>query len=154
MTAIPTERRPICPITADLATGLAAWTVVASGLTIGANPLWLAVLVLALPLAGFAATGHLAGRGAMTACLVSVFGAALVATSSGAGLWGSIGLIGVLNGVALFGGIVADQSIRPIPAPIANRPGRWITIVVEYEGVSAPVKAERRRRVGALERSA
>ncbi len=87
---------------------------------------------LAIPMGAFVAFGHLAGRGAVIACVASAMGVAMVSVAAGASAWGAIGLIGLVDLAALAGGHTAKR-MAPVEQPAD---GRWMTIVVHHEAVA------------------
>ena len=110
-----------------------AWAAVSAGIVLGGKPLWVALIALAIPMVAFVAFSHLAGRGAVMACVASALGVGMASTSPGASAWGAIGLIGLIDLAALVGGLTAE---RMAPAVEVGR-GTWMTIVVQHEAVAS-----------------
>jgi hypothetical protein len=120
----------------DLLIATLAWVAASAGLLSGGTALWVALVILAIPMAAFVVFGHLAGRGAVVACLASAFGMGMVVTGPGASPWAAIALIGVVDFAALVAGTAA---VRMVPAtshaaPLAER--QWISIVVRHSAAT------------------
>jgi len=166
MTSRVTPDRPITQPLGDAWVASLAWASASAGIVLGGRPLWVALVALAVPMLAFIAFGHLAGRGAVMACVASALGVGLASGAGGASAWGAVGLIGLIDAVAFVGGAAADR-MAPVSAPAqAAAPtseGRWMTVVVHHEAAasasrtSAPMDRTRRtprpRRPMPLERT-
>lgn len=130
--------RPIAPLFGDAAIAGLAWASASAGLILGGKPLWVALVALALPMLAFLAFGHLAGRGAVMACIASALG---VGIASGSAPWGAVALIGLIDVAALAGGRTAER-MAPARAERADA-GTWMTIVVQHEATGAATSPRR-----------
>jgi hypothetical protein len=134
----PTPSRPTNPMHGDLAIACGAWAVASAGVVLGGQPLWIALMALAIPMFAFIAVGHLAGRGAVMACVASALGAGMASGSAGSSAWGAVGLIGLVDIMAMVGGLAAE---RMAPAAEAAVPvvgeGTWMTVVVQHEAAAS-----------------
>jgi hypothetical protein len=155
----------------DLLIATLAWFVASAGLLLGGNPVWVALVILAIPMAAFVAFGHLAGRGAVVACLASALGMGMVINGPDASPWAAVALIGLVDFTALVAGTVA---VRMAPASSTALPaaeGRWISIDIRHAATTPDLAADlnpfasplpdprrsgrgRTRRPASLERSA
>lgn len=142
MTSRVTPRRMAQPL-GDAAVAALAWASASAGVVLGGNPLWVALVALAIPMGAFVAFGHLAGRGAVMACVASALG---VGMASGPDAWGAVALIGLIDAMAFAGGLMAER-MAPASAATSTAGGTWMTIVVHHEAVAdaaprlAPVAA-------------
>jgi hypothetical protein len=126
------------PMIRDLAIAGGAWLVASSGVVLGGPPLWVALVALAIPMFAFVAVGHLAGRGAVMACVASALGAGMSAGSTGMAAWGAVGLIGLVDLAAMIGGLAADRMAPAAPAVVSNQAGgTWMTVVVHREATAS-----------------
>ena len=123
----------------DLLLAGLAWAVGSTGLLLGGRPLWIALVVLALPMVAFLAIGFLAGRGGVIACLVAAIGVAIMDGTGATDPGLAVIVLGMLVSAAGFGGIQAGRLV-----PASNR--RRITIEVEYRGMPDSTPANRRSR--------
>jgi hypothetical protein len=155
----------------DLLIATLAWVAASAGLLLGGKALWVALVILAIPMAAFVVFGYLAGRGAVVACLASALGMGMTVGGAGVSPWGAVALIGLVDFAALVAGMTA---IRMAPATSSSVPaadGRWISIVVQHAAATSDLAADlnpftsplpdprrsvrgRSRRPAALERSA
>jgi hypothetical protein len=120
----------------DAAIAALAWASASAGIVLGGKPLWVALVTLAIPMLAFIALGHLAGRGAVVACVASALGLGMASTSGGSGPWMAVGLIGLIDAAAFAGGLMAE---RMAPAQATDAPaatGRWMTVVVQHEAIA------------------
>ena len=101
------RRRPTAADPGDAAIAALAWAAASAGIVLGGKPLWVALVVLAVPMLAFVAFGHLAGRGAVIACIASALGSA----------WPRVG--------RAPGGGRADRLIDSSPSPAAAPPTGW-----------------------------
>lgn len=131
--------RPITQPLGDAAIASLAWASASAGIVLGGQPLWVALVALAGPVLAFVAFGHLAGRGAVIACMASALGVGMASGSSGSAAWGAVGLIGLIDVVALAGGLAADRMAPVRVAAPTAQAGTWMTIVVQYEATGAVV---------------
>ena len=131
-------------IRGDATIAVLAWMSASAGVALVGRPLWVALVVLALPMAAFIATGFLAGRGGVMACLIAAIGVGILSATGGANP-SSVVLLGVIVSAATCGGLVAE---RMTPAAKLAEPtqGRWMTIVVEYQGMADTIPTTSRRR--------
>ncbi len=120
----------------DAAIAVLAWASVAAGIVLGGKPLWVALVALAIPMLAFVAFGHLAGRGAVMACVASALG---VGMASGSGAWGAVGLIGLVDAAAFVGGLAAERMAPAQTPAVVAGPGTWMTIAVHHEAVASKV---------------
>jgi hypothetical protein len=127
---------PARPTLGDLEIALAAWAVASAGIVLGGPPLWVALVVLAIPMLAFIAVGHLAGRGAVMACVASALGAGMASGSAGASVWGAVGLIGLVDLVAMVGGLAAERMAPIAEAAAPAGEGTWLTVVVHHEATA------------------
>ncbi len=136
----------------DLAVASLAWASASAGIVLGSNPLWAATVVLAVPMAAFLAFGHLAGRGAVMACLASALGLGMAAGQGPGAAWGAVGLLAVVDLAAMVGGAAAVRMAPAAtgPAVAASSIGRFLTVVVRHEAAagSRPVEAAPRAGLG------
>ncbi len=125
------------PTLGDLEIACSAWAVGSAGIVLGGPPLWVALVVLAIPMAAFVAVGHLAGRGALIACVASALGAGMASGSSGASAWGAVGLLGLVDVMAMLGGLAAER-MAPVAEPaVPSAEARWMTVVVHHEATAS-----------------
>lgn len=102
------------------------------GAVVGLPAPALALVALAVPVAGFLVAGHITGRGAVAGCVTLAVGATLIRPAAGSVPWGDLSLLAVLAVTAMVAGTAADRlAPRASPAPAD---GRWLTIVVECDG--------------------
>lgn len=135
------QPRPMMQPLGDAAIASLAWASASAGIVLGGKPLWVALVALAVPMLAFVAFGHLAGRGAVIACMASALGVGMASGSAGSAAWGAVGLIGLIDVVAFAGGLAADR-MAPVQAlaPTAEA-GTWMSIVVQHEAAGAVVGA-------------
>jgi hypothetical protein len=126
----------------DLLIATLAWVAASAGLLLGGDPMWVALVILAMPIAAFVAFGHLAGRGGVVACLASALGMGMVVYSPGASHWAAVGLIGLVDFASLVAGKAA---VRMAPVSSQSAPtaqGRWISIAVQHAASSPELAAD------------
>lgn len=128
---------PARPSLGDLEIACSAWAVASAGIVLGGPPLWVALVVLAIPMVAFIAVGHLAGRGAVVACVASALGAGMASGSVGWSAWGAVGLIGLVDVVAMVGGLAAERMAPAAGAAVPVGEGRWMTVVVQHEATAS-----------------
>ncbi|HWE37364.1 MAG TPA: hypothetical protein VG406_12420 [Isosphaeraceae bacterium] len=106
---------------------------IALGSAVGLPTAALALLTMALPVAGFLVAGHVSGRGAVAGCVALAVGVTLIRPSAGVVPWGDVALLGLISLTAMVAGTAADRLAprAPVPSPAD---GRWLTIVVECDG--------------------
>ncbi|MEO6809340.1 MAG: hypothetical protein ABI353_09550 [Isosphaeraceae bacterium] len=138
-----------------------AFALTASGVALGVAGVPLALGVAVVPVLVFLVFGHVPARGAVVGCLGLALGATLVRQSPGVVPWGDLILLGMMALTANLAAPLASRKAQPTTAEAANS-GRWVTVVVAYEGPAdvsgstvrlpaAPRPAPERRR---LDRSA
>ncbi len=130
----PTQARPSL---GDLEIACCAWAVASAGIVLGGPPLWVALVVLAIPMVAFIAVGHLAGRGAVIACVASALGAGMASGSAGASAWGAVAVVGFVDIAAIVGGIAAERMAPAAHAAVPVREGTWMTVVVHHEATAS-----------------
>ncbi len=127
---------PARPSLGDVEIACSAWAVASAGIVLGGPPLWVALVVLAIPMAAFVAVGHLAGRGAVMACVASALGAGMVSGAAGASAWGAVAVLGFVDIAAMVGGLAAERMAPAAEAAVPAGEGTWMTVVVHHEATA------------------